>query len=99
MILDHISAPALREGWTTEQDSLLLIGIRNLGLWNWHGIEKFIRAKCVDECEAHYLATFLDSESAPLPPAELLPVLRPHSLFLYDRLRAIRDGRSAMSSI
>lgn len=34
MILDHISAPALREGWTTEQDSLLLIGIRNLGLWN-----------------------------------------------------------------
>ena len=83
-ILDHNfivfeppgSSPLFRQGWDREEEILLLYGIKILGLGNWHEISKFMVTKTHEECEMHYIETYIKSTKAPLPKHEMLPELK-----------------------
>ena len=75
VIIDHVKDPITRTGWSAEEEALLLFGIKMNGIGNWHDIEKFVMTKTALECETHYFETYIESETAPLPPDGILPEL------------------------
>jgi transcriptional adapter 2-alpha len=68
------SPPALfEEGWSAEEEVLLLSGIERCGFGNWKDISTVVKTKKASECEVHYLEVYLHSGSAPRPLATVLP--------------------------
>ncbi|KAH0792718.1 Myb-like DNA-binding domain containing protein [Histomonas meleagridis] len=96
MIFDHEEAPFTREDWTTEEDALLLFGIKVCGLDNWHEIEKIVISKSAYECETHYYQTYIEMSCSPLPPAEIQPRLVLPPPLPYDTTP--RDSRPSISN-
>jgi transcriptional adapter 2-alpha len=95
VIFDSIPEPRTREYWTSEQEALLLIGIRIYGIDNWHEVEKVIQSKTALECETHYFQTYVECETAPLPLPEILPPLEKPPDLPYHTTR--RDSRPKIS--
>ena len=62
-----------QEGWTSEQEMLLLTGIQACGLGNWNEIAEVVKTKKPVECETHYFSTFVDPPMAPNPYEEIIP--------------------------
>ncbi|OHT15509.1 Myb-like DNA-binding domain containing protein [Tritrichomonas foetus] len=75
VLMDYAPEPLTRADWTTEEDALLLFGIKMYGVGNWNEITKVILTKNPRECEQHYYETYIESDTAPLPPNEVLPKL------------------------
>ena len=73
VILEPILQPIYQEGWTAEQEIILLQAIQSCGLGNWNEIADVLKTKSAVECEAHYTSTFLNTPNAPFPPEEILP--------------------------
>ena len=96
MILDHVEEPLIREGWSTEEEALLLFGIKTCGIGNWHDVEKVVETKSALECEEHYFHTYIDSENAPNMPDEILPPLEMPPPLPYDTTP--RDSRPALNN-
>jgi len=46
---------------------LLIEGATNFGIGNWQDIADHVGSKSRDECEAHYLQVYVNSEKWPLP--------------------------------
>jgi transcriptional adapter 2-alpha len=95
VILDYIPEPLTREDWTSEQEALLLIGIRIYGIGNWHEVEKVIQSKTALECETHYFQTYIECQTAPLPLPKILPPLEKPPDLPYDTTP--RDSRPKIS--
>ena len=75
LILDDGGPVVYQEGWNREEEALLLIGLNLYGIGNWDEICKLQENKTADECEEHYLETYLQSSLAPLPLPTTLPPL------------------------
>ena len=95
IIIEPMNQTIYREGWTAEEELLLLHGIQVCGFGNWHEIENIVKTKNAIECETHYFGTYLQSPIAPLPRDEILPpaVLPPPPE--YDT--SPRDSRPSIS--
>ena len=95
VLMDHVKSPLVRADWTTEEEGLLLFGIRMCGVGNWNDISRVIMTKSARECEQHYYAAYIESETAPLPPKEMLPRLVPEPPLPYDTTP--RDSRPSIA--
>lgn len=96
VIMDHIQEPLTREGWSAEEEALLLVGIKMNGIGNWHDIEKVVLTKTALECETHYFETYIEGETAPLPPDKILPELVLPPPLPYDTTP--RESRPSISN-
>lgn len=75
IILEPETQSLFQEGWTAEQEILLLNAIQTCGLGNWHEIAEIMKTKSAIECECHYFQVYIQSNSAPEPIDSILPPL------------------------
>jgi transcriptional adapter 2-alpha len=94
--MDYIPDALTRKDWSTEQDALLLLGIKMCGIGNWHEVAKVVQTKDAYECELHYFQTFVECESAPIPGSDILPPLEIPPPPEYDTTP--RDSRPSISN-
>ena len=95
IIMEPMPQTVYREGWTAEEEFLLLHGIQVCGLGNWHEIENIVMTKSAIECETHYFSTYLQSPIAPLPVDKVLPPFELPPPPEYDT--SPRDSRPSIS--
>ncbi|KAH0795201.1 Myb-like DNA-binding domain containing protein [Histomonas meleagridis] len=62
-----------QEGWTAEEEALLLYSIQSCGLDNWHAVSDVVLTKTPIECECHYNDTYLLSTNSPYPTQKIIP--------------------------
>ncbi|KAG5455870.1 MAG: hypothetical protein BJ554DRAFT_4559 [Olpidium bornovanus] len=55
------------EDWGADEEVLLIEGAELYGLGNWADIADHVGSKTTQECEKHYLDTYVASETWPLP--------------------------------
>ena len=73
VIIEPDKNEIFQEGWTIEEEAILLFSIQSCGLGNWHSISEAVKTKSHVECECHYFDTFLSNgESTPEPGEEIL---------------------------
>lgn len=72
VLLEPILQPIFQKGWTAEQEILFLNAVQTCGLGNWHEIADLLNSKSAVECEAHYMETFIDGPTAPMPSDKIL---------------------------
>lgn len=96
MVFDYVEEPLTREGWSTEEEALLLFGVKTCGIGNWEDIKEVVETKSALECEEHYFQTYIDSDNAPFMPDEILPPLELPPPLPYDTTP--RDSRPAMNN-
>lgn len=78
IILEPETQSLFQEGWTAEQEILLLNAIQTCGLGNWHEIADIMKTKSAIECECHYFQVYIQSSLAPEPIDDILaPVTIP----------------------
>lgn len=95
VIMDYCPEPLTREDWSTEEEALLLFGIQMCGVGNWNDISKVIITKNPREIEKHYYTTYIESDTAPLPPNEIQPPLIPDPPLPFDTTP--RDSRPSIA--
>ena len=61
------SFPIFDNEWGADEELLLIEGAENFGIGNWQDIADHVGSKSRDECEAHYLQVYVNSQTWPLP--------------------------------
>lgn len=72
IIIDPNPKPIFRSDWNSNEELLLLNGIRLLGVGNWNSISNFMKTKTSQQIEAHYFQTYIYSPSSPFPEQTVL---------------------------
>lgn len=68
VVIEQNQNEVFQEGWTVEEEAVLLFSIQSCGLGNWHSISEAVKTKSPVECECHYFDTFFsDGARAPAP--------------------------------
>ncbi|KAF9427088.1 Transcriptional adapter ada2 [Podila epigama] len=65
--MERHSFPIFDENWGADEELLLIEGADNFGIGNWQDIADHVGSKTREECEAHYLQVYVESETWPLP--------------------------------
>lgn len=95
IVLEPTLPPVFQEGWTAEEEILLLSAIQTCGLGNWHEISEIIKTKDHIECECHYFNTFIESPVCPEPVNKIIPKSKLPPPPEYDT--APRESRPSIS--
>ncbi|CAG8457275.1 24783_t:CDS:10, partial [Cetraspora pellucida] len=66
-VLEQYSFPLFNEDWGADEEELLIEGAEMHGLGNWADIAEFIGNRTKEDCEQHYMKTYVNSETWPLP--------------------------------
>ncbi|KAF9284252.1 Transcriptional adapter ada2 [Mortierella alpina] len=66
-VMEQHSFPIFDPDWGADEELLLIEGAENFGIGNWQDIADHVGSKTRDECEAHYLQVYVNSETWPLP--------------------------------
>ncbi len=66
-VMEVLDFPLFAKDWAADEELQLVEAAEKLGLGNWDAIAEQIGTKTRDECEEHYLKTYLDSPHWPLP--------------------------------
>ncbi|CAG8817702.1 13599_t:CDS:10, partial [Gigaspora margarita] len=66
-VLEQYSFPLFNEDWGADEEELLIEGAEMHGLGNWSDIAEFIGNRTKEDCERHYMNTYVNSETWPLP--------------------------------
>lgn len=66
--------PILDKSWTAQEEVDLLDGIFDCGFQNWKEVAKKVQSKTEQECEEHYLRSYIDEPCNDLQIPELRPV-------------------------
>ncbi|CAG8452641.1 452_t:CDS:10 [Acaulospora morrowiae] len=72
-VLEQYSFPLFNEDWGADEEELLIEGAEMHGLGNWADIAEYIGSRTKEECEKHYMETYVNSESWPLPNLNFQP--------------------------
>ncbi|KAJ1921426.1 Transcriptional adapter ada2 [Mycoemilia scoparia] len=59
--------PIFTEDWSADEELLLIEGLMQFGMGNWAQAAEHVGTKTKEECEEHYLETYVNSEDWPLP--------------------------------
>ncbi|KAA8494209.1 Transcriptional adapter 2 [Porphyridium purpureum] len=75
-IIELVTDAAFAESWGADEEERVLEGLELYGLGNWEAVCKLVGDhRSSSTTEAHYLATFLNARTAPLPdPSRIVPV-------------------------
>jgi transcriptional adapter 2-alpha len=68
IIIEQQPPPLFEEGWTAEEEIVLLSAIERCGFGNWTGTSGLMKTKGPLECEVHYLGIYLRGDNGPHPP-------------------------------
>lgn len=66
-VMEQHSFPIFDTEWGADEELLLIEGAENFGIGNWQDIADHVGSKTRDECEAHYLQVYVNSDTWPLP--------------------------------
>ncbi|KAF9434356.1 Transcriptional adapter ada2 [Entomortierella beljakovae] len=66
-VMEQHSFPIFDANWGADEELLLIEGAETFGIGNWQDIADHVGSKTRDECEAHYLQVYVDSETWPVP--------------------------------
>ena len=78
LIMDPDPQPIFRSDWDSNEEILLLNGVKLLGIGNWNAIAEWLKPRTAAEIEAHYMQTYIFTEGNPLPePRVLEPAIVP----------------------
>lgn len=67
MIQDLLDFPIFDEKWGADEELLLIEGLEIFGMGNWEQIAEHIGTKNQLECHQHYLDSYINSETWPIP--------------------------------
>jgi hypothetical protein len=84
LIASRRSKPVFRQGWSGDEELFLLAGLRIHGLGNWIAVSDYVGIKSAQECEHHYVHTYLQSRNAPFPVLGVRSPSPPPPLIPYD---------------
>ncbi|KAJ1635715.1 hypothetical protein T492DRAFT_964313 [Pavlovales sp. CCMP2436] len=76
-VIADVATPLLSASWGCDEELRLLAAIERLGFGNWSEVASSLGSlspKSHAQCEAHYIAHFLHSNSPPLPAASAEPL-------------------------
>ncbi|CAG8514186.1 400_t:CDS:10, partial [Acaulospora colombiana] len=82
-VLEQYSFPLFNEDWGADEEELLIEGAEMHGLGNWSDIAEYIGSKSKEDCESHYMETYVNSETWPLPPQVLQSTPANHEITGY----------------
>ncbi|KAF9295762.1 Transcriptional adapter ada2 [Mortierella antarctica] len=66
-VMEQHSFPIFDADWGADEELLLIEGADNFGIGNWQDIADHVGSKTREECEAHYLKVYVESETWPIP--------------------------------
>ncbi|KAI1315554.1 Transcriptional adapter ada2 [Mortierella claussenii] len=66
-VMEQHSFPIFDADWGADEELLLIEGAETFGIGNWQDIADHVGSKTRDECEAHYLQVYVESETWPFP--------------------------------
>ena len=66
-VVDQMNFPLFNEQWGADEELLLLEAIGLYGLGNWTDIADHVSTKNARACESHYIETYINTPTAPLP--------------------------------
>ncbi|EAX99511.1 Myb-like DNA-binding domain containing protein [Trichomonas vaginalis G3] len=67
MLMDSSPQPIFRSDWDSNDEVILLNCVRLLGVGNWETIAEWLKPRTAAEIEAHYMQTYILSETSPFP--------------------------------
>ncbi|GAA5937083.1 hypothetical protein JCM1841_001878 [Sporobolomyces salmonicolor] len=66
-VISSHSFPIFHRDWGADEELLLIEGAEMYGLGNWADIAEHVGGRTKEECQAHYMETYIESEEYPLP--------------------------------
>ncbi|EEB09031.1 SAGA complex subunit Ada2 [Schizosaccharomyces japonicus yFS275] len=67
-VIETNSFPIFNDDWGADEELLLIDACETLGLGNWADIAEYVgNCRTKEDCEQHYINTYILSESYPLP--------------------------------
>ena len=72
IVMDPNPQPILRSDWDSNEEILLLNGVKLMGVGNWNQIAEWLKPRTAAEIEAHYMQTYILRETNPLPEPRVL---------------------------
>jgi len=77
-VIDSHAFPIFDPDWGADEELLLIEGAEMYGLGNWADMAEHVGGRTKEECEEHYMHTYIESEAYPLP-VSWLATARIHS--------------------
>ncbi|GAA5861218.1 hypothetical protein JCM1840_003119 [Sporobolomyces johnsonii] len=66
-VISSHSFPIFHRDWGADEELLLIEGAEMYGLGNWADIAEHVGGRTKEECQTHYMETYIESEEYPLP--------------------------------
>lgn len=93
MIVEQHAYPIFDADWGADEELMLIEGMKNYGVGNWQDIADHIGGRSKEEVEEHYLKTYLESDTYPVPNLKRKFNIDP-SNFAEKRRKRIEDRRA-----
>ncbi|KAI9338267.1 hypothetical protein DFJ73DRAFT_628669 [Zopfochytrium polystomum] len=94
IIREALNYPLFEPTWTAQEELLMVDGMRTFGMGNWEQIADHVGSKDKYEVEAHYMRTYVESPTWPIPvrSKSLTLLLTTRLLFLLAILKSATSG-------
>ncbi|OLL22791.1 Transcriptional adapter 2 [Neolecta irregularis DAH-3] len=79
-IVEQHSQPIFELDWGADEELLLIEGCETHGLGNWADVALHVGTRTKEDCEEHYINTFINSATYPDPPMSLTFDIDPQAL-------------------
>ncbi|KAJ9125622.1 hypothetical protein QFC22_000584 [Naganishia vaughanmartiniae] len=66
-IVETHSKPIFTEDWGADEELLLITGLQQYGLGNWQDVAEHVGTRYKEECEKHYLDTYINDRMSGKP--------------------------------
>lgn len=66
-IISSHAFPIFTPDWGADEELLLIEGAELFGLGNWADMAEHVGGRTKEDCEAHYMSTYVHSAAYPLP--------------------------------
>ncbi|KAJ9109281.1 hypothetical protein QFC21_000610 [Naganishia friedmannii] len=66
-IVETHSKPIFTEDWGADEELLLITGLQQYGLGNWQDVAEHVGTRYKEECEKHYLDTYINNRMSGKP--------------------------------
>jgi transcriptional adapter 2-alpha len=66
-VIDSHAFPIFDPDWGADEELLLIEGAEMYGLGNWADMADHVGGRTKEDCEEHYMKTYVQSDAYPLP--------------------------------
>ena len=71
-VVDNMKFPLFHPDWGADEEMRLLTAMEARGFGNWVDVAQSVSTKTAAECQRHYLTTYINTPTRPLPSPKLL---------------------------